>query len=84
MSKTENVKHHVYHSEGFTDLAVIRHQAADSLRPETWPEPHETIVHLHAYKGLSAPCMFEVDGELQLKSHEYYLFSGVFRKTNSQ
>lgn len=71
--------HESYHSEGFTDLSVIRQQADYRLRKERPQE--ETLVHLHP-KGYrwadGSECHADpFTRDEEDKAHEWYLFDDL-------
>jgi len=74
--------HESHHTEGLTDLSVIRAQAEERLR-RGWPQQEETLVHIHGkyYRGADQrihklyPCSANPLVENpEDKEHIWYLF----------
>jgi hypothetical protein len=80
--------HESYHTEGLTDLSVIRAQAEERLR-KGWPQQEETLVHLHPKRDVTGSIGSKVILPLKMrpcnanslvedpedKEHIWYLFS---------
>jgi hypothetical protein len=60
--------HHYYHSDGFTDLAVMRNDAEH--RRSRKDKPEQSIIHLHPKRP--GATVFECLGDQG--RHEYYRF----------